>query len=133
MLNEEDPYLVKDSRSMRSHSHSSSSSLHLQFEAEPSNSKKHQRLDRSRSTLLEKRKLSECCYAELLKKTPVEGRVAELASVRQHEPCKSEITRFLVVMSLAMVASTSGQYMNVCTYLFEAKYGWDTKAERDRN
>ena len=91
------------------------------------------RVARSRSTLLETKNLKQCCYAELLSKAPVRGKVAEIASISMHTPCKSEITRFLFVMSLTMVAAMSGQYMNVCTYLFEAKYDWNTRAKRDRN
>jgi len=50
-----------------------------------------------------------------------------------HKPNKKEITKFLVVMSLAMVASMSGQYMNVCQFLFEAQYDWDEPKVIDRN
>ena len=50
-----------------------------------------------------------------------------------HEPNKHEIMRFLVVMSLGMVASMSGQYMNVCQFLFEEKYEWVDQPVIDRN
>ena len=52
--------------------------------------------------------------------------MAEDASVIMHDPKTTEIGWFLFVMSLAMLASQSGTYMNVCTPLFEVKYNWDT-------
>jgi len=99
----------------------------------PLDKEDNKRVERVKSTILTRRELSQCCYAELLDKAPLKGKIAEIASVNIHSPCRSEITRFLIVMSLTMVAATSGQYMNVCTFLFEAKYDWETTQERDRN
>ena len=53
--------------------------------------------------------------------------MAEDVSVMMHDPKTAEIGKFVFVMSLAMLASQSGTYMNVCTPLFEQKYNWDTE------
>ena len=65
-------------------------------------------------------------YSEVLKQTTLRGKAAEVASVFMHDPNKANIAKFLTVMSFAMMASQSGTYMNVCTKLFEEKYGWET-------
>jgi len=59
--------------------------------------------------------------------------MAEDVSVVMHSPNTKNIGLFLMVMSIAMLASQSGAYMNVCTPLFEAKYGWVTQQQKDLN
>ena len=51
--------------------------------------------------------------------------MAETASLFMHDPNKTQMAKFLLVMSIAMLASQSGTYMNVCTPLFIQKYGWE--------
>ena len=46
------------------------------------------------------------------------GKLAVDASTIMHEPNKMQMGNFLLVMSIAMLASQSGTYMNVCTPLF---------------
>jgi len=48
-----------------------------------------------------------------------------------HDPNLKHIVTFLFVMSFAMMASTSGNYMNICTPLFQQKYNWDTQTKQD--
>ena len=55
-----------------------------------------------------KRSMTHKQYSTLLKTTEVKGRLAEDMSIGMHEPNKKEITNFLIVMSLAMIACMSG-------------------------
>ena len=59
--------------------------------------------------------------------------MAEDVSVVMHDPNTKNISLFLMVMSIAMLASKTGDYMNLCIPLFEAKYGWETQAQKDLN
>jgi len=59
--------------------------------------------------------------------------MAEDVSVIMHDPNTKNISLFLMVMSFAMLASQTGAYMNVCTPLFENKYGWETQEQKDMN
>ena len=59
--------------------------------------------------------------------------MAEDVSVVMHSPNTKNIGLFLMVMSIAMLASKTGDYMNLCIPLFEAKYGWETQAQKDLN
>ena len=71
--------------------------------------------------------MSQKQYSDMLQSTGgLRGKLAEDASVIMHNPNVKQIAKFLFVMSLGMMASQSGTYMNVCTELFVAKYGWDT-------
>ena len=56
--------------------------------------------------------------------TGIRGKLAEDASTIMHSPNMKQMVKFLMVMSVGMMASQSGTYMNVCTPLFNAKYGW---------
>jgi len=75
---------------------------------------------------LQSHKLSQQDYSEVLKLTKIRGKMAEDVSVVMHDPNKKNIALFLMVMSVAMLASQSGSYMNICTSLFEARYDWVT-------
>lgn len=61
------------------------------------------------------------------------GKLAEVASTVMHDPNKKQMAKFLLVMSIAMLASQSGTYMNVCTPLFIQKYGWEEGSQEDLN
>lgn len=50
-----------------------------------------------------------------------------------HDPKISNIATFIFVMSFAMMASSSGQYMSIIIKFMEAKYGWDTQSKKDLN
>lgn len=50
-----------------------------------------------------------------------------------HDPNMKQMGKFLFVMSLAMMASQSGTYMNICTPLFIAQYGWEEGSEEAVN
>ena len=68
--------------------------------------------------MLRERKLSQLDYQELLKEGGPRGKLAVDASTKMHEPNMPQMAKFLTVMSLGMVASQAGTYMNVCTPLF---------------
>ena len=70
--------------------------------------------------------LSHSEYSGMLNSMRIQGKMAEDASIILHDPNKKNIALFLTVMSFAMLASKAGDYMNVCTPLFEVKYGWMT-------
>ena len=77
--------------------------------------------------------LSHSEYSGMLNSMRIQGKMAEDASIILHDPNKKNIALFLTVMSFAMLASKAGDYMNVCTPLFEVKYGWMTQKEKDLN
>ena len=91
------------------------------------------RFSMAHSVIMQRRSVHANLYAELLAADQIKGKTAENASIHQHEPSRSEIFKFLFVMSLCMVAALSGQYMNVCTPLLRQKYNWDTKKKEDLN
>ena len=62
--------------------------------------------------------MSQKQYSEMLSTGGLRGKLAEDASLIMHEPNKAQMAKFLIVMSVAMMASQSGTYMNVCTPLF---------------
>ena len=77
--------------------------------------------------------MSQLQYQDLLSSGGPRGKLAEIASTVMHEPNMKQMTKFLFVMSLAMCASQSGTYMNVCTPLFIAQYGWEEGGEEAVN
>ena len=62
----------------------------------------------------------------MLRSTKLRGQAALDASIFMHDPKMSKIVTFLAVMSFAMMASTSGNYMSVVLKFFEEKFEWDT-------
>ena len=64
--------------------------------------------------------MSQVQYQEMLSTGGPRGKLAEDASLIMHEPNKTQMAKFLFVMSFAMMASQSGTYMNVCINLFIA-------------
>lgn len=83
--------------------------------------------ENQRWDLVTQRRLSQEEYSEVLKKTKIRGKMAEEVSVMMHDPNKKNIALFLMVMSIANMSVASGAYMNICTALFEVKYGWVTQ------
>ena len=69
--------------------------------------------------------MSQMQYSDMLSTGGPRGKLAEVASTVMHDPNKVQMAKFLLVMSIAMLASQSGTYMNVCTPLFIQKYGWE--------
>jgi MFS family permease len=83
--------------------------------------------------LVSQRRFSQEEYSEVLKKIRIRGKMAEEVSVIMHDPNKKNISLFLMVMSVANMSVAAGAYMNICTALFEVKYGWTTQNEKDFN
>ena len=67
----------------------------------------------------------------MLKSTKLRGKAAEDASVFMHDPKFSNMVTFLAVMSFAMMASTSGNYMSIVLKFFEERFNWDTDSKKD--
>ena len=72
-------------------------------------------------------------YSKVLSKSTLRGKDAVHASVIMHDPNVKHLALFIGVMSLGMLASKSGDYMNVCTHLLENKYNWETQKAKDLN
>ena len=85
--------------------------------------------DRQKSALIRSNRLTQVAYSELLTSTKLRGKAAIDASVIMHTPNTTNIAKFMVVMSFAMMASQSGTYMNVCTPLLTAQYEWSDTEE----
>mmetsp|Transcript_15002 Transcript_15002/g.20364 ORF Transcript_15002/g.20364 Transcript_15002/m.20364 type:complete len:408 (+) Transcript_15002:200-1423(+) len=83
--------------------------------------------------MISSRRMSQAQYSEVLKKTKLRGQAALEASVFMHDPNMKNIGTFIAVMSFAMLASTSGNYMSIVIPFFEEKYGWETQSEKDFN
>ena len=75
--------------------------------------------------------MSQAQYSVLLKSTNLRGQQAIDASVFMHDPNMKNIVTFLAVMSYAMLASTSGNYMSIVLKFFEEKYEWDTESKQN--
>ena len=77
--------------------------------------------------------MSQVDYSQVLSKSMMRGPDAVKASVDMHDPNVKHLAVFLGVMSMGMLASKSGDYMNVCTHLLENKYNWETQSAKDLN